>query len=694
MLEWFPRLGRIFVATALVGLLTACASLEAGRYGVSRLTLSGMDQMQPQPLRECLVTHERKRVTLRLGVKPPKCDEPPFERSAPELRLWTFAWSEWPSFNRGVFDRDLERILRWYRARGFYGARIERVSFDPPEAAKGRPCRSGDCRLEIGVWVHEGPPVLVDRVDLLGIQDLSPELRTELEAAIRLKRERRFDESDYDQSKTALLTALRDASFAGAKVSGRVEISTRRERARVRFTLRPGKRYRVGVVRVTGHGNMPEAPIREAAGLSVGEPYRPERLEEARDGVRTLGAFSSVTVEEKPDDEHGTMDVTLRVVRRARDEVGFGIGVMSGTSYRSESGELNVSIPQWDVHLFGRYERRHIFNTLGAFSVDVRPRLIFGRAFPDFTTPDFGNIASVRVTQPGLIEAKTNLLLESTWDYGPDPFLGFDRSDLSVRLAASRGFFKSRLFSTLAIQQDAFVVDDDPENVTSDGSPTPESYRLSFLEQELRLDLRDQTFQPTRGAYVSVDLAESPRWLTSDWTSLRVAPEVRSYVPLVFESVFAARLALGAVIITDASDELDELSRRLGPSSYRLRGGGSNSVRGFLPGELGVGSQGGIRRWETMLEWRVRLGSSLTTVLFLDFGDVNDEEAFRFSHLNTSTGLGLRYFTFLGPLRLDAGFRIPAWATTDGSAVEDTNAGEFPFTDLPGALHLTIGDSF
>jgi hypothetical protein len=81
-------------------------------------------------------------------------------------------------------------------------------------------------------------------------------------------------------------------------------------------------------------------------------------------------------------------------------------------------------------------------------------------------------------------------------------------------------------------------------------------------------------------------------------------------------------------------------------------------------------------------------------VLFLDLGDVNDEEAFRFNHLNTSVGLGLRYFTFVGPLRLDAGFRIPRWQTADGSEVEETEAGNFPLTDVPGALHLTIGDSF
>lgn len=677
----------------MITVVAACASIEKGRFGVSRLSLAGMSQMQPQPLRECLVTRERQSFTIRWGVRSPKCDEPPFHWSAPELRLWTFGWSQWPSFNRGVFDRDLERIVRWYRARGFYSARVERVSFDPPEAATGAACRSPDCSLEVTVWIDEGEPVLVERVELSGAQGLSEEVTSRLEAAIELEEGGRFDESGYDESKAALLRVLRGASFAGAKVDGKVEIGTRTGRARVRFTLTPGKPYRIGAVLIAGQGQLPEAPIRAAAGLSPGMPYRPELLEQARDDVRDLGAFSSVTLEEKLDHERATADVTLRVAPRALDELAFGVGVTSGTRYRGETGDLD-SIPQWDLHVFGRYERRRIFNTLGALNVEVRPRMIFGRAFPEVTTPRFGTASSVRVSQPGLVEAKTDLRLSGTWDYGPDPFLGFVRSDLSARLEGIREFFASRLLATMAIQQDAFIVDDASDNTTSDGSPTPESYVLSFIDQGLRLDLRDQTTQPSRGAYLGLDVSASPRAFVSDWTSLRLAPEARAYLPLVFGSVFALRVALAALIIVDASDDIDELSRRLGPSSYRLRGGGAYSVRGFLPGELGVGSQGGIRRWEALLEWRLRWGSSFTTVLFADFGDVNDEEAFRFSHLSTSVGLGLRYFTFVGPLRLDAGFRIPRWQTIDGSAVDDASAGDFPFTNVPGALHLTIGDSF
>ena len=83
-----------------------------------------------------------------------------------------------------------------------------------------------------------------------------------------------------------------------------------------------------------------------------------------------------------------------------------------------------------------------------------------------------------------------------------------------------------------------------------------------------------------------------------------------------------------------------------------------------------------------------------TTVAFVDVGDVNDAEAFRFDHLNTSIGFGLRYFTLIGPLRLDAGFRIPDWQRLGPGDAVEAGASTFPFTDIPGALHLTIGDSF
>ena len=672
---------------------SGCASIERGRYAVSRLELQGMRQLRPESLRECLLTRERDRLTIRLGAATATCSEPPFSSAPPEVKLWSWSWTDYPTFNRSVLDQDVARILRWYRARGFYEAAVRNVAVDPPAAAQGKPCRAPPCLAHVQLQIHEGQPVLVHDIDIRGLESLPLAQREALREAVTLVPGDRFDEGDYDNAKRTLEDALRARSFADARVEGKVEIDTSLRRASVSFQVNPGPSYVFGDTTVTGHGSLPVAPIQFAAGLEPGEPYRPDRVEEVRVEVLALGAFSSVEVREKPDRERRRIDVTLAVTPQPTDALRLGFGVTSGANRRSETGDLE-SIPQWDVHLFGSYERRHILGTLGSVRIEDHPRLIFGDVFPRVVDPSLGNILSVRMHEPGIIESRTDLFAESTWDYGPDPFLNFTRSDISVRVGARRGFFTRHLLGTASAQQDVFVVPDDPDNVTSDGSPTPSTYRYGFLQQDMKLDLRDQATQPRSGAYFALNSTEALQSVFSDWTSVRLMPDARVYMPLPFSSTLALRVALGALIIFDADSSLDDLSRRLGPSSYRLRGGGANSVRGFLPGELGAGSQGGLRRWESMLEWRVRLGLSLTTVAFIDVGDVNDQEAFRFDHLNTSIGFGLRYFTLIGPLRLDAGFRIPDWQRLGPGDAVAAGASTFPFTNVPGALHLTIGDSF
>lgn len=676
-----------------LGGLPRCASVERGHYGISRLQIDGMRQMSDDALRACLLTRERDAFTLRIGGFTNTCNQPPFTPGLPTLKLWSWGWTEWPSFNRSVLERDLERVLRWYRARGFYDARVLSWSVDPPEASQGARSSASSSTARLHVVIQEGEPVRVRSLELAGTAGLGAKLRQALRDAVGFAPGDRFDEVEYDRAKQALTDVLRERSYAGARVDGRVEIDTRLRRARVELDIRPGPAYRFGALRIEGHGELPEGPIRAAAGLRADEPYRPARVEEMRIEVLALNAFASVEVEEQLEPAQQRVNVTLRVAPRERDTLRLGAGVTSGASLRSETGELE-SIPQWDLHLFASYERRHIAGTLGSLRVEERPRVIFNEAFPTFTDPELGNVLELKVHEPGIIESRTDLFAESSWDYGPDPFLGFRRSDITLRLGARRGFFARHLVATLAVQQDLFRVGSDGDNVTSDGSPTPSSYRYGFLEQDLALDLRDHRTRPRSGAYFALNATEALHSALSDWTSVRLLPDARAYLPLPLSSTLAFRAALGALIIFEADSSLDDLSRDLGPSSYRLRGGGANSVRGFLPGELGAGSQGGVRRWESMLEWRVRLGAPLTAVAFVDVGDVNAEESFRFDHLNTSVGLGFRYFTVIGPLRLDAGFRVVDLQRLGADDAIEDGASTFPFTNVPGALHLTIGDSF
>jgi outer membrane translocation and assembly module TamA len=710
-----PR--RALLGASLWAVFSACASIESGRYALDTLRITGNQALDGEALTRCLISQERETFGVRIGLAEPTCGAPPFDSSPVRLKLWRWPWTDWPTFNRAIFEQDLQRVLRFYRARGYYDAKIVKVLYEPEQAgtagAVGH-CASGDCRIDVLITVDEGAPVRVGEISLVGIELLPETVRRAAQQSLELKPGQIVDEALHDRNKAKLVEALRSAGWAGVSVAGRVEVDTRSHLAKLVYRVTPGPAYVFGELQLQGHGSLPEQVVKDAAQLIPGSVFDPEMLREIQTEVFALGAFSAVEVEERLDVEHRRVNVGVTVTPLPVNALRTGVGVLSGATRRNETGEVQ-SIPQWDVHLFARYQRRQLFGSLGQITLEDRPRLIFNAAFPALrgnvpvvlpadglpgeSAPVVastrgkgarpGNILSLGLTQPGLFEARTNAFARTVWDYGPDPYLGFFRSDILLRLGLARGFWARRIVSTLAIEQDIFAVVDDPAELN-----LPSSYRYTYLEEDVHLDLRDSQVRSRSGAYFSLNATQAPRWFGSDWTAFRLAPEARSYLPLPLDMVLAERLAIASLFVSDARPGLDATSRELGPTNYRLRGGGASSNRGFLAGTLGAGLDGGLRRWEASLELRVPIGQHLVLAGFADAGDVNRAKSFRFDHLNTSLGYGLRYHTVIGAIRLDIAHRIPAWQRSDGSPGIEAGAGTLPFSSAPGAVHLTIGDPF
>lgn len=690
---WRRRAAGLLVALSLLG----CAHADRGRYGVTKIDVVGNEAADDPAIEACLITRERDHFGLTLGLSSPSCGQPPFDSSPPTLRLWRWPWTEWPTFNQAVFDQDVARVQRFYQARGYYDARVVDVKVAPAEAAT--PGKRGQCDPEhdtcpvsLTVTVEEGQPTRVSAIEVKGLGELPSKLSNEAPAALPLKVGDPIDETLYGRGNTELVKVLKHAGYAGALSQGQVDVDTKRRSARVSYTVAPGPLYRFGKLSLKGQGELPEDVIKKAAGVRTGDRYSPDALADAQAEVLAMRGFSAVEVNEQLNPEERTVDIELELTRLSPHALRLVVGVMSGAQQRTATSELQ-SIPQWDIHVGASYERRHLFDTLMIARVEERPRLIFNKEFPRPAPPQLGNLVKLTLDYPGLLEARTNSFFESAWDYGPEPFLSFIRSDILFRVGAQRGFFRRRLAATLAVQQDLFLVAPGADNVSSDGQPQ-NSYGLSFLEQDLRLDFRDNRVRPRRGFYLGVHAAEAVRWAGSDWTAFFLTPEARSFVPLFWDIVWATRGNLSSIFVTSASDRLDPVAAKLGPTTYRLRGGGANSNRGFLAGQLGAGYTGGIRRWELGTELRVPLGASFVLGGFFDLGDVNDEPSFRFGHLNASAGYGFRYYTILGAIRLDFGFRIPRLQRADGSDEIEPDAETLPLLNVPGAIHLTIGDAF
>jgi outer membrane protein assembly factor BamA len=748
-----------WLALALALVASACAHKPERRYGIEKLSFVGMKELDPNALRACLVTEQRDKVTLGLGaIISPDCGVPPFDKKRINARLFALPWARWPVYDEAVFKLDVERIERWYQARGFYGVRVLDVTFKPDEARGNDACdpKKSDCEVQIEVKLEEGQPVKVRKIKLDIEGKLDPKLVKKIYAAIEPDEGDIFDEALYDDAREKLADVVREAGYARAAVVGNVEVNRGLLVADIKYTITPGPLCHFGEIKLTSKSKIPEEPVLAATLLRKGQLYEQSALEDAQRSIYALGAFSAVTV--KGDLEHSEgaeVPILINVEPRRESQWLVGGGILSGIPQNSAAAIENISVPQWDLHLVGSYENRNFVGGLRKFRIEERPRMLFLDQFPAVpdNSPRFGNTLSVNFAQPGVIDGRTALVLDTSWDNGPDPFLLFFRNEIGVALGLERGFWRQRILVRLAIHQEIMRVakrqpirDEvskelnerwEKEYQAMPPPPMPfevrqqqaqlideqSSYVLPFVEQRVTVDLRDDAIKPTKGGYLRLLAHEAFRLPdTASWNYIRLTPEARGYVPLGLGIVLAGKFEIGWLKILSASSKLDGVGELLGPQSYRLRGGGATSNRGFAPGRLGDSVNGGTHRWGASMELRVPLSKDFYVVGFSDIGDVNagadlirtydpvasgnPEEGyngipvvqkrqggFRWDHINGTIGGGLRYYTVIGPVRLDVGYR-PSWYQGAADNSQRMNLGKFLGGKFQGAVQLTIGDAF
>src|SRR5690606_14903318 len=180
-------------------------------------------------------------------------------------------------FDQYVLQRDLERVERFYQARGYYRAR----------ARAGRINYTGEKHVEVTIVVDEGPLTRVRRLDLFGLDELSPALATQLRnaAAETCGKGAPFDEQVFQETEAALRKILTDNAHAYAVVRRSADVDLPRSYASVRFDVEPNLRARYGEVIIVGLGRLPESAIRRTLALTPGAPYSSSELEAAQQAV-------------------------------------------------------------------------------------------------------------------------------------------------------------------------------------------------------------------------------------------------------------------------------------------------------------------------------------------------------------------------------------------------------------------------
>jgi translocation and assembly module TamA len=354
-------------------------------------------------------------------------------------------------------------------------------------------------------------------------------------------------------------------------------------------------------------------------GLKRGRQYSPDEIDDARDRLLGLEVFNSVTMKEGESlDAQGNIPINVQVSERKPRYFGLGATVSNteGLGLEGYWGHRN---------LFGRAEKLRIEGAISGIGSNDLSQLNYN--------------AGIMFEKPGVLGPSSKFFtgVKTVFEH-PDAYDHFSvKGNMGVSYDLDK---KQRVSAEFALDYsritDAF------------GKHT---YLIASVPLQYVYDARDNRLNPTRGFRV-LAYAEPSYDILNGATFLKLKGEGSAYQSLDTASKFvlAERASIGSIVGTGLQNV---------PADRRFYSGGGGSVRGYAyqgigPKDIDGQPIGGLSFFETSVEMRIAVTDTIGIVPFVDAGTVSTKSFPDFADVKVGAGVGVRYLTPFGPLRVDA----------------------------------------
>jgi len=509
---------------------------------------------------------------------------------------------------------DYANLLGVLYAQGYYDGVIS-ILVNGREAADIPPLATPDSIERIAITVERGEAFRFGRAE---VAPLAP--GTTLPEGFRSGATARA--GLVGQAARAGVTGWRDVGHAKADVSEQDFVADHAtSRLDVDIALAPGPRLRFGELRIEPTerpSRVREARIREIAGLPEGQTFSPEELSDSANRLRRTGAFSSVSLREaETPNPDGTLDIDARVDDAKRRRVGTGI------EFGTSEG-LTLSGFWLHRNLFGGAERLRLDGVIGGMGGDS--------GGTDFRL-------GARLDRPATFTPDTSAFLVANIEDNDEPEYSERKAEIGGGVTH---IFSDQLEGEAAVFYRYSEIDDDLGTRT-----------LQHLLLPLRLtwDRRNDELNPTSGLYLDVSL--TPFIRTDDAAAgSRLYADLRDYLTFGEEEriTLAGRAQIGSVAGADRRDV---------PADMLFYSGGAGTVRGQPYESLGVELNPGVTVGGRSFlgvsgELRGMVTDAIQAVVFADGGYIGEDAlGTGEGEWHGGAGLGARYFTPVGPIRVD-----------------------------------------
>lgn len=421
---------------------------------------------------------------------------------------------------------------------------------------------------------------------------------------------------------------------------------------RVKLQVDPGPLAHFGKVIIDGNTCVKNAFIKQKIFWRCGDVYDPSKIECTMSALESAGVFSSISItngEELAED--GQLPITIQVKEGNQRSIGLGIG------YSTQRGPGFTA--QWEHRNFGGMgEKLRV-------SANVLKEMQEGGV--SYLMPDF-------------LSRGQDLIHAAEVEH--DDTKGYEKTSFSLSSILER-----QLTNCLRISFGGMYEYLKSTEENKDGSKDTETFNLARIPLKLRWSTVDDPLDPKCGSTIFLKAIPSFQ-LFNDALIYTISTLTASiYKPVSRENrlILAAKMHLGSIWGT---------SRDTIPGSDRFNAGSENTLRGYnyhtvSPLSDDADPLGGRSMMIYTLEGRWRLSNKWGTAVFYDVGNVYTDPIPKFdSKMLQSVGLGFRYYTPVGPLRLDFAYPL------NRRYVFDKKAMKKRYIDSPYQIYFSVGQSF
>jgi len=521
--------------------------------------------------------------------------------------------------NSGRLDRkklesDIFKIKSFYHNNGYIKARVSE-----PEISHKK-----DEGLIITIKINEGPQYGIRKVSIEG--DLIKEV-DELYRVVKITKERVYNREVIRSDALRLSEIYADEGYAFVDVSPEIKEDDKEHKVDITYRISRGKKVRFDRIIITGNDKTRDKIIRRELKVIEGGYFSGRKLKRSGQNLHRLGFFEEVGVNTKKGSSDEEMILDIHIKERPTGTLSLGVGY---SSREKAIGMLQVS----QDNLFGLGQR-----------LSARASL-----------SDRSTRYTLSFTEPWLFDKPLSAGIDLyDWRYKYDEYIK-DSLGGRLRFGFPLGIDFTR--GSVTHTYDSADVSDVKDTASQVIKDMIGRNITSSLTLGLSRDSRDRRFNPRKGSTNSLSGEYAGGILGGDNYFTKYRVRSAWFFPFFWDAAFSVQGRWGYV------------ARRPGgklPVYEKFRLGGMNTVRGFHYGAISpvdpvTGDRiGGEKMMVYNIEFRFPLvkEQGVVGVLFFDAGNVfTREEDYTFIGIRRGAGIGIRWYSPIGPLRLEWGHNL------------------------------------